>query len=150
MCWRKIMYLIAWTTCVALVYYFKPCIMLLFLSATTYTFKIFPEEQTSLVNEGESFKFRCEYSNGNTKMNWFYKISVNENVTVEGYLPRNRITVLTNSKKSIEEYSIESVRTNDTGTYRCELTERGKKRTSEVRVLQVRSKCVVLCVRKNV
>ena len=121
-----------------------------FLSAKSYTFKIFPNGQTSIVNEGENFKFRCEYNKGDTKMNWFYKILVNENVTVEDYLPRNRITVLTNSEESIEEYSIKSVRTNDTGAYRCELQERGGKRTSEVRVLQVRSKYVVLCVRKNI
>ena len=80
-------------------------------------------------------------------MNWFYKILVNE---VEGYLPRNRINVLTNSKESIEEYFIESVGTNDTGTYRCELQERGIKRTSGARVLQVKSKYIELYVRKNI
>ena len=117
--------------------------VVIFLSARKYTFKIWPAAQTSLVNEGESFKFRCEYSNGLTEMQWLYTITV-DGRPVTDYLPRNLITVLTNDKKSVEEYSIESVTTNNTGTYRCELMERGKKRASHTRVLQVRRKFAAL------
>ena len=117
--------------------------VVIFLSARTYTFEIWPSAQTSLVDEGESFKFRCEYSNGLTEMQWLYTIIVDDR-PVTDYLPRSLITVLTNDKKSIEEYSIESVTTNNTGTYRCELMERGKKRVSHARVLQVRRKFAAL------
>ena len=115
----------------------------IFLSAKTYTFTILPFAQSSIVDEGESFKFRCEYGNGLTEMQWLYTITV-DGRPVTDYLPRNLITVLTNDKKSIEEYSIESVTTNNTGTYRCELMERGKKRVSHARVLHVRRKFAAL------
>ena len=72
-------------------------------------------------------------------MKWFRTRYINGS-SLRETLPRNSITVLTNRIKSIEVYSMKKVTVEDSGVYRCEVTERGKKRVTHARVLQVKRK----------
>ena len=99
-------------------------------------FKIFPDEY-SIVDEGESFEFRCEYGGGSTEMLWVRRRRIN-GTSINDHLPRNLITVLTNSQKSVELYSIKKVTPKDSGAYKCDVNVNGKLQSTKARVLQVR------------
>jgi site-specific recombinase XerD len=58
----------------------------------------------------------------------------------EDYIPRNLVTVRTTADESVEVYSIKKVTPEDLGVYRCEITEKSGKRTTQARVLQVKRK----------
>ena len=92
-----------------------------------------------MVNEGASFEFRCEYGKGSTEMRWIRQRKINGSVVVD-YIPRSLVTVQTDSRKSVEVYSIEKVTLEDSGTYKCEVTENGNLRSTRLRLLQVKSK----------
>ena len=92
-----------------------------------------------VVYEGTSFQFRCEYGKGSTRMVWQRRREINGTTKVD-LVPSNLIKVLTNSRRSVEVYSIAKVSPNDSGTYRCGVKENGHQRETSVAVLQVRSK----------
>ena len=120
--------------------------MFLLSAATQYSFIILPKVQTSIIDEGASFEFRCEYSKGSTDMKWFRKRHVNGS-NVHEYLPRNVITVLSNERKSVELYSMKNATLEDSGVYGCEVIERGTKRTTEARILLVKRKYILVYIR---
>ena len=111
----------------------------LFLAVPNYPFKILPTTQSSVVDEGISFEFRCEYGKGLTQMKWL-RLRVINGTRNEDYIPINLLTVRTDSSKSVEVYSIKKVTLEDSGTYRCEITEKSGKRETQARVLQVKRK----------
>jgi hypothetical protein len=74
-------------------------------------------------------------------MKWLRKRKINGDEVVD-YVPRNLLTVRTDSSKSVEVYSIKKVTPEDSGTYKCEITETSGKRTTKARVLQVKSKYI--------
>ncbi len=116
------------------------CKIYYFLTAKKYYFRILPEKQTSIVDEGTSFEFRCEYGKGSTVMKWFRRRDIN-GTNVDDYIPRYLLTVRTDSSKSVEKYFIKKASVQDSGTYKCEVIEKnGNPRSTQARVLQVR-KC---------
>jgi hypothetical protein len=68
-------------------------------------------------------------------MKWLRKRKINGDEVVD-YVPRNLLTVRTDSSKSVEVYSIKKVTPEDSGTYKCEITETSGKRTTKARVLR--------------
>ena len=72
-------------------------------------------------------------------MKWL-RLRVINGTRNEDYIPRNLLTVRTDTSKSVEVYSIKKVTLEDSGTYRCEITEKSGKRETQARVLQVKRK----------
>ena len=72
-------------------------------------------------------------------MKWL-RLRVINGTRNEDYIPRNLVTVRTTANERVEVYSIKKVTPEDSGTYRCEITEKSGKRTTEPRVLQVKRK----------
>ena len=99
-------------------------------------FKILPKKRINLVDEGASFEFRCVYGKGSTEMKWMRQRKTSA-IVINDYIPRNLITVLTDHTKSVEVYSIKKVTANDSGTYKCHVTEKGLLRSTYPRVLLV-------------
>ncbi len=81
-------------------------------------------------------------------MKWFRRRHKN-GTTVDDYIPRHLLTVRTDSSKSVEVYFIKKVSLQDSGTYRCYITEKKGERWTAVKVLLVRSKYIVVFTRNN-
>ena len=95
--------------------------------------------EKNLVDEGVSFEFRCVYGKGFTKIEWVRRRKIGSK-EISDYIPRNLITVQTDDIKSVEVYSIKKVTVNDSGAYKCQVTEKGNLRSTKTRNLQVRGK----------
>ena len=111
----------------------------LFFTERKYNFQILPKMDYNLVDEGVSFEFRCVYGKGFTKIEWVRRREIgSKEISVN--IPRNLITVQTDDIKSVEVYSIKKVTVNDSGAYKCQVTEKGDRRSTKIAVLKVRGK----------
>lgn len=100
---------------------------------------MFPEDST-IVNEGDSFNFTCEYGKASTAITWVKLIRGNDKVI---NLPRNKVVEEKDpqGRNRIEVYVFKNVTPDDGGTYRCDVIESGKLKHAGPRVLQVIGEC---------
>ncbi|XP_028409410.1 uncharacterized protein LOC114532012 [Dendronephthya gigantea] len=105
----------------------------------TYYFDILPAKQTSVIDDGMRFKFRCEYEKPSTELQWERRRSINGTRKTD-YLPRSVITLGKDATQSVEEYIINKVKADDIGFYRCGVRENGNMRYTNVRFLLVKGK----------